>query len=250
MRRQKGLIDFLVAFLQSTEPTPELLATFILGLIVANTVAQIVYDLLTGSGSFTAVLRPALAALLMTGAAYWLYQRDRRRARTMHVIVDEKRLAPPHAGIIWLFGPGRFDHLLFALKHHQKGGGASHCWLVMQDVEPVRKAYSQLLQQLGDEELQTQIHPVYIDKLEAGAAYKAVRDIFEHEAVRVGLKPEEVIADITGGLKPLTAGMILAAITLDSALEYVESERDAQGEPIPNTLRVVLIDTNFYVTRE
>jgi hypothetical protein len=27
--------------------------------------------------------------------------------------------------------------LLFALEHHHKGGEASHCWLVMQNTEPV-----------------------------------------------------------------------------------------------------------------
>jgi len=56
-----------------------------------------------------------------------------------------------------------------------------------------------------------------------------------------------VIADITGGTKPLTAGMVLAAITSGKRIEYVESERDAQGNPIPQTLRVVLAGTAFYL---
>jgi len=30
----------------------------------------------------------------------------------------------------------------------------------------------------------------------------------------------------------------------------VESERDTEGCPIKDTLRVVLVDTGFYVTRE
>ena len=250
MRERKELLNFLRAFLQGAEPSPELLAAFILGLIVANTLAQLVYELLMAPKTWSTLWRPALAIFVMTGVAYLLYRRDRQRARTMHVVVDENRLAPPHPGIIWLFGPGRFDHLLFALEHHQKGGGASHCWLVMQNTEPVQRTYSQLIQQLNAKGLKTQLHPIYIPQLEAGDAYQAVRRVFEEEAPKVGLKPEEVIADITGGLKPLTAGMILAAITLDRELEYVESERDHQGEPIPGTLRVVLIDLNFYVTRK
>ena len=44
--------------------------------------------------------------------------------------------------------------------------------------------------------------------------------------------------------------MVLAALTAGGALEYVESERDAQGRPITGTLRVVLVDTTFYVARE
>ena len=64
------------------------------------------------------------------------------------------------------------------------------------------------------------------------------------------MTPDQVIADITGGTKPLTAGMVLAALTVGGALEYVESERDAEGRPIEDTQRVVLMDTAFYVTRE
>jgi len=52
------------------------------------------------------------------------------------------------------------------------------------------------------------VHPVYITQPEAGDAYHAVRKILEEEAPKVGLKPEDVIAYITGGLKPFTAGMI------------------------------------------
>jgi hypothetical protein len=249
MRERREILNFLRAFLQGAEPTPELLLAFFLGLIVANVSAQLLYDFIMAPEAWPHLWRPILIIILFTGLAYFLYWRDRQRVRTMHVEVNENRRAPPHAGMIWLFGPGRFDHLLFALEHHQKGGGASHCWLVMQNTEPVQKTYSQLLQQLPEKELNTQLHPVYIRQLEAGDAYQAVRRVFEEEAPKVGLKPEDVIADITGGLKPLTAGMILAAITLDRALEYVESERNSQGEPIPGTLRVVLVDLNFYVTR-
>jgi len=121
---------------------------------------------------------------------------------------------------------------------------------VMQNVEPVREALNQLSQQLLEQEIKTQLHPVYIQQLEVQAAYQAVRAVFEREAAEEGLAPGEVIADITGGTKPLTTGMVLAAITTGGALEYVESERDTQGQPIPGTLRVVLVDTTFYVTRE
>ena len=77
-----------------------------------------------------------------------------------------------------------------------------------------------------------------------------MRTIVEREVVEEGLEPGQVIADITGGTKPLTAGMLLAAITTNSALEYVESERDDQGRPIPGTLHVVLVDTSFYLAEE
>lgn len=250
MRRQRELVNFLVAFLQGSEPSPELLAAFILGLIVINILAQVLYDLFVVPAVLPGLWRPLVMILLMTGAAYLFYKADRRRTRVLRARVDESRQAPPHAGIIWLFGPGGFDHLLFALEHHRQGGGASHCWLVMQDVKPVHDAYARLSQTLQANGWSTQLHPVLIQQVDVASAYRSVREIFEQEASQVNLTSQDIIADITGGLKPLTAGMVLAALTVGGALEYVESDRDKNGEPIPGTQRVVLLDTAFYVTRE
>jgi len=243
--------EFFDIFLRGAGPSPELLGAFALGLLVVGLLSNLIYDLFTvPEYSLTLAWRPAIACLLLTSLAYLLYQRDGRRRRGMGVAVDESRQAPPRPGLIWLLGPGRFDHLLFALEHHRKGGGAAHCWLVMQDTEKVQHAFSQLSQQLLEQGMATRLHPVYIQQLEVQASYQAVRAIFDREALEEGVDPEQIIADITGGTKPLTAGMVLAALTAGRELEYVESERDVQGDPIPGTLRVVLVDTAFYLAQE
>jgi hypothetical protein len=246
MRKQKEILNFLKAFLHVHELTPEFIGVIILGLFAVNLSGSLVFELLTDSRP--ELIRPFLALVLITALAVFLYHRNRRRYRSLHVDVDETRLAPPRAGIIWLFSPAGFDHLLFALEHHHKKGGALHCWLVMQNTQAVKKNYSEFLKHLNEKGLNTQVHPVYITQLEAGEAYHAVRKILEEEAPKMGLKPEDVIADITSGLKPLTAGMILAALTVGCDLEYVETERTPEGEPIPGTLRVVVIDLNFYIS--
>jgi hypothetical protein len=247
----KRRVEFLDVLLRGAGPSPELLASFALGLFVVGLLGDATYDLLTAPAASLPVLwRPVLAAALLTGLAYLFYRRDQHRKHTVQVEFDETRLAPGHRGLIWLFGPGRFDHLLFALAHHRAEGGGDHCWLVMQDIEPVRETFGQLSQQLLEQNIPTRLHPVYISRLDVEAAYEAVRSVFEREAAEEGVAPDEVIADVTGGTKPLTAGMVLAALTTGRALEYVESERDADGRPIPHTLRVVLVDTAFYVTRE
>ncbi len=243
--------EFLDAFLRGAGPSLELLGAFALGLLVVALLGDLTYDLLTApAASLPVAWRPASAALLLTGLAYLLYRLDRRHARAVRAAVDESRRAPPHAGLIWLFGPGAFEHLLFALQHHREGGGAAHCWLVMQDIEPVREAFGQLSQRLLERDVATQLHPVYIQDLDVQAAYQAVRTVFEREAAEAGLQPDQVIADITGGTKPMTAGMVLAALTAGRELEYVESKRDARGQVIARTQQVVLMDTTFYVTRE
>lgn len=243
--------DFLDVLLRGAGPSFELLGAFALGLLVVGMLGNLAYDLTVAPQEVVGVLwRPLLVALVLTGAAYSLYRLDQRRKRQVRVTVDESRLAPPHAGLISLFGPN-VGSLPDALRHHWNGGGARHCWLVMQsNEEPVQKAYEQLVSQLLAEGITTQPHPVYIQQLDAQTAYEKVRIIFEREALEEGLEPGNVIADITGGTKPLTAGMILAALAVNGALEYVESQRDGKGAPIPGTQQVILVDTKFYLTRE
>jgi len=248
MRRQVEFIDVL---LRGAGPSPELLGAFALGLLIVGILSNFVYDLLTVPGaSWPATIRVILASVALIAVAYALYQRDRRHRQTVGAAVDESRLAPPHAGLIWIFGPGRFDHLLFALRHHRRGGGGEHCWLIMQDTPTMQRAFNELSQQLVQHQIDTRLHRVYLERLDVQATYQAVRTIFEREAGEAGITQEQLIADITGGLKPLTAGMLLATLTTGSALEYVESDRDKEGNPIPDTLRVVLVDTEFYLTQE
>jgi hypothetical protein len=248
MRRQAEFLDVL---LRGAGPSVELLSAFALGLLMVGILSNLVFQLLTEPGvAPPAIGRVLLTALLFTGLAYALYQRDRSRRRTVQAEVDEGRLAPPHPRLIWILGPGPFDHLLFALEHHVRGGGGTHCWLVMQDTPLVQEAFNKLSQTLLEHGISTRLHPLYIERMDVRAAYEAVRVVFDQEAAREGLSPDQVIADITGGTKPLTAGMVLATLTTGGALEYVESDRDAHGNPIPSTLRVVLVDAEFYLDHE
>ena len=244
--------EFWDVLLRGAGPSPELLGAFGLGLLVVGLVGNLVYDLLIAPAeSLPMAWRPVIASGFLTGLAYLLYRQDRQQVRAVRATVDESRLAPAHAGLIWLFGPGQFEHLLFALEHHRRGGGAAHCWLVMQQGVPaVRERFGELSQRLAEGGVTTQLHPVYVEQPDVQASYEAVRAVFEREATEEGLSPGQVIADVTGGTKPMTAGMVLATLTTGRALEYVESERDTEGRPIPDTLRVVLTDTAFYVERE
>jgi len=230
-------------------PSSELVGAFVLGMLVVAILGDLLYDLLTGQ-PFTVwtIVAPVVAMAVGTGGAYWLYRRASGRSRSVGVIFDESRLAPPHAGLIWLFGPGGYEHLLFALQHHSSGCGAAHCWLVMQDIAPVQEAYSRFTADVAALGLSVLSHPIYIRELDAQAAYRAVHKILTREVQEEDLQPTDVVTDITGGLKPLTAGVVLAAMALDASLEYVETDRDVDGNPIPDTEHVVLLDLDFEVS--
>jgi len=56
--------------------------------------------------------------------------------------------------------------------------------------------------------------------------YELVRSIYHREAARLGLLPSDVIADITGGTKPMTMGMILACVEGEYPIEHIPTEYD------------------------
>jgi hypothetical protein len=246
MKRQS---EFWEIFLGG--PSSELIGAFALGLLVVGIGSNLVYDLLLApSLDGRAAVGPLLAMAACTGAAYLLYRRAREGRPPVDVVVDESRLAPPHAGLVWLLGPGPFDHLLAALRHHREGGGAGDCWLVMDESKAVQQAFGRLVDAVADWTPPVDLHPVYLRELDARSAYAAVRDVMTREADEAGLASGEVIADITGGLKPMTAGMVLAALATDAPLEYVESERDEKGRYIEDSQRVVLLDLGLAASRE
>jgi hypothetical protein len=230
-------------------PSSEMLGAFILGVLVVGLLGDLCYELLTGAVlKWQTIGSIVLVSGLMTGAGYGLYRRAQRQTR-IEISVDESQLAPGRRGVIWLFGPN-YDHLLTALRHHRDQDGAEHCWLILQDAPALRIARNNFLEALAEEDLETKIHSYFIQTLDTRSAYEAVRTIIRRELAEASLTPDEVIADLTSGIKPLTAGMVLAALTEGVELEYVQSQRDEQGYVIDGTQEVILLDMDFYLARE
>ena len=76
--------------------------------------------------------------------------------------------------------------------------------------------------------------------------YTQVLRIYEEELPQRGLKAEEIIADITGGQKPMTAGMALACLAKNLDMQYMKARRNEQGEPdLTVPPEPVKIDTTF-----
>jgi len=96
-------------------------------------------------------------------------------------------------------------------------------------------------------DLPTTFHPVTIRRLDVQSTYRAVRTIVAQQLPAYRLEPTEIIADITSGTKPMSAGMVLAALTEGLEMEYVESRRDVEGHPIAGSQRVVLLGMDFYL---
>ena len=250
MKPRVEIKSFLDVLLLGSAPSKTLLAAFFLGLIIIGILSNLAYDLLlTPQDTAQLSWRPLLASLLLFIIAYALFQQDRHwRLRKMQIEVDESRLAKPHQGLIWLLGPN-YTPLLPVLQHHLKGSGAKICWLIMQEDNPaVHNAYIKLNEWVKEEAWKTRVLPVYISDIDAKSTYRAAYTIFTRESAEEGISADQVIADITGGTKPMTAGLLLAALSANGDLEYVESTRDEQGQVIQGSQRVVMVDTKFYLT--
>lgn len=74
--------------------------------------------------------------------------------------------------------------------------------------------------------------------------YKAVEAIYEVDATVVGLSPDQVIADLTGGRATLTAGMVLACAPRGWAMQYTSTDHDPATGGVADTLIPLRIDVN------
>jgi hypothetical protein len=245
---------FHFLFTLGSRPTWELIGVFCLGVLFLSVASNWIYDIAQDSGDLltSRSLRVLLTLAVMLGLAFWLYQRYRHKLME-HLIkatFTESATVLPHRGLIWMLSPGSVDHPCFAIAHHyghEEPYTLEHCWLVMtkgdQRIAEAKEALEQRLQDLG---MAVQLHPVEVPRPDVESTYRAVDGIYRTGLADKGLEPELVIADITGGLKPMTTGMVLACLLRDLDLEYVETDRDELGQPINGTQRVVIVDVDFF----
>ena len=129
---------------------------------------------------------------------------------------------PQGQGLIFLFS--RKDTLREAIAYHRPG--LRHCWLL---VTPEMQAQAaSVVGQYSD--LTFTLHPLS-GRYDSQGCYRTIASIYREEAPRRGIAPRQVVADITGGTKPMTLGMIVACLEGDYPLEHVPTAFDAAGHP-------------------
>ena len=72
--------------------------------------------------------------------------------------------------------------------------------------------------------------PLDDDALILSKTYDQVQRILQ-QAERLGLSPQEIVADITSGLRSMSLGMILACLSGDQDVEFIGTRYNARGEP-------------------
>ena len=191
--------------------------------VLVALLVNILTEALTAWGGLLLAWIAVAALALVTVAFVYAYAagESRRRARDFGPLTD---FAQPdkRRGLIFLFS--REDTLREAIAYHSPT--LEHCWLL---VTP--EMQDQAGQAVGHfSGVSFTLHALG-SRYDSQGCYQAVRDIYRHEAPRLGLAPSEVIADITGGTKPMTLGLIVACLEGAYPVQHVPTAFNAAGGP-------------------
>ena len=196
---------------------------FLLGTATVTLLIQVAYDYANEPGVWQGGYWLALLALLATtGSLIWSW-----RQRPGRIDIREKQQPRPRRGLILLAGPTKASNPA-GLDHHLSS--LTHCWILAtpESAETAAALFGEYGRQV-----EIRFGPDYIvDAEEFEPAYAITRRILRQEAPEAGLGPTDIIADITGGTKPMTAGMAMACIACKTPMQYIKAQRDASGKVI------------------
>lgn len=167
-------------------------------------------------GQSSAQMLQLLAVGFAVAVALWVLYLALRQERQRWVLVPREQQPPRYPGLIVLVGPGRPEEdplkgptgpaIEYHLASDEQGQTLRVCWLLASSQGvPVAEAFREQYESRC-RVLVRQVHEAF----DVQETYEAIRRIYFEEAQAEGLSPEQVIADFTGGTKPMSAGMVLA----------------------------------------
>jgi len=216
---------------------------FIVGSAALTVVITALYDSVKAlfglAGAWVLAGGLLVLALLIIGAL------SVRKATVGKVVISEGLQPEGRVGLLVLVSP-RKATAPRAIEYHLKDRKTLRfCWLIattrsLDTAEELASTYEPHLEKIywGKDYL---VDP---DRVEDTCSL--VTRIFEREVPACGLTGQEVIGDITGGMKPMTAGMAVACLTQNCDMQYMMAKRGPRGEPrreVPT--EPVKIDTTF-----
>jgi len=210
---------------------------FILGSTFLAVLGESVYGLLQDiiGDSWISHLATIVASLFIFGTVtlwFWF----RARGDDGSTMVPVERHASGHAGLVLLVGPNPKGPEAASIAHHQEQGVLRYCWLIASpEADDRAKMLAGELERGG---VDAQRIPV-ANAQKIDMAYDAVRQALE-EARHKLAADEQVIVDITGSTKVVTAGAVLACLDADVTMEYMATKRDSLGKPDPTGTPVAM----------
>lgn len=117
--------------------------------------------------------------------------------------------------------PG-IGHTIKAINHHVEK--LTHCWLIKSDQSGVNV---EILEYFFKKITNNSKELIFV-KIDDPNNSKHIKEKIDelYNNLPDGLKATDIIADITAGNKPMTAGMILSCLHSDRNLEYIEQSKN------------------------
>jgi hypothetical protein len=169
----------------------------------------------------TEIVLTAVPVILVLGLTVW--HRNEANRRRMGLVREELRQPDGKKGLILLVS--KETHAMRAVDYHlKKMKTLEKVWLIPSDNSNVslfgastRATADQIDKTCKALGLKVEIHEKGVSPADSQDTYEYVNRIFK----RSGLESNEIIADFTGGTKPMTVGMIMACLPRERDLEYV-----------------------------
>lgn len=260
MKRKPELMRFArAALLAAVGRSKWLLGVFVIGVILMEVAANLMYDVIILHQPLTRSLGVRAAvlvgSLLAIAGVFYALDIHQARSRPMDIRVET---IEPHPGLIWLLSPGNPDALLKVMQHHSNPAASEqarlrHCWVILSDHPGVETTYADLPEEMerwGISPADVTLHAVSLPQANIETTYRAVTSIYENQVAAVDLRPDHVVTDLTGGCKLMTAGALIACLSPsdeERPIEYLLSDRHpVTGEPIAGSEHPMRVDVAFY----
>jgi hypothetical protein len=192
--------------------------------VLVAMIVSLLYDWLQQIGGLaaTTVLIAAMAGVTVLVVYGYTIIKSRRRKGMAARIVD---IPTPQQfeGLIVMVS-GALPISQEAIEYHREA--LKCCWLITTPSSKIKQHANQLKDQYDGLIPHMAVVPI-ANEYDTRGCYEVVRNIYYQEARRLGLAPEGVIADITGGTKPMTLGMILACGEGEYPIQHVPTEYDS-----------------------
>jgi len=217
---------------------------FIIGTAALTLVLQALYDFANDptqiQGGFLLAIGSLLVAVIIIVLTW------RRRQSLGRIVILDKLKPQKRKGLILLAGPTEASAPA-SIEYHLPT--ISHCWIIATDesigtAAKLAEKYAEKVPNIYYGSPNYIVNPDLIQH-----TYDMVVRILEVEAFQNNLSPNNIIADITGGTKPMTTGMGLACLARDFDMEYMKAPRDSSGHVIKGAkAEPIKIDTTFVPT--
>ncbi len=250
MKRSRDLMGFTEALLTlGSRPAPELLAVFAAGLLAVSLFSNWAYDVLTSGLVFrsagTAWSLGATGLLLAVAFLLWQHYLAGLRVATL---VEEQSTMEAYPGLVWVLSPGSIEAPMLAIQHHLPR--LERLWVIITaGDEAVAATLEALHGEIAKAGWSFTTEIVEVPAPDMQATHAAVERIYRERVPGARLSPAETAADITGGLKPMSAGMALACALNGWPMEYLASDRTPSGEVRPGSQRLVQVEVGFKPAR-